>query len=278
MVEAAFISGCSQMGCQIQPGVNFKRAAVSVFGYEVAFAEAGTGETIISLPGSAGLEMSKAKDILARDYRVIEFNPPGWGDTPILAASMKQRHLAILLAAAIEELPIDRYMITGTSLGGVNALWLAQQFPDRVSALALEAPRAFYLDENLVNPEAQKVLEAIRAGELSGFDPGMSSPPTHPLKPLSDADYFHEQMRRRYKMFRFTDTSENWDLEPLARSLTIPTTIVFGTEDEILNQSYPAQLASIMPNLRVKIAGGANHDIQNTGTEAFVEAVRAARS
>ena len=262
----------------MQPGANFKRATVAVFGYEVAYADAGTGDAIISLPGSAGLEMSKAKDILARDNRVIELNPPGWGESPILDASMKQRHLAYLLAAAIEELGIDRYTIMGTSLGGVNALWLAQQFPDRVSAIILEAPMAFYRDEHLVNPQMEIMLKAIRAGELPGFDPNIPAPPIDPQKPWSDADYFHEQMRRRFKMFRFTDTSENWDLEPFARSLSIPTTLVFGTEDEILNKSYPAQLASIIPNLKVKIAEGASHDIQNTGTEVFVEAVRAAHA
>jgi len=262
----------------MQPGADFKRGVVSAFGYEVPFAEAGTGDAIISLPASAGLEMSKAKDMLARDYRVIELDPPGWGETPSVAAAMKQRHLAAILAAAVEEIGIERYIVMGTSLGGVNALWLARQFPDRVSAMVLEAPMAFYRQEDLINPEAEKMIQAIRSGALSRYDADIPPPPVHPQKPWATTDFFHEQMRRRFKMFRFTDTSENAALEPFARSMSIPTTLVLGTEDEFLKPNYAARLSSIIPNLKVKIVEGATHDIQNTGADAFVQAVRAAHN
>lgn len=54
------------------PGSKFERGHVEVFGYRISFAQAGSGDAIVSLPDSAGLEMSTAKDALAVSNRVIE--------------------------------------------------------------------------------------------------------------------------------------------------------------------------------------------------------------
>lgn len=64
------------------PGAAFARATLPVAGFTLHYAEAAPAAplgTIVSLPGSAGLEMSTAKDRLAERYRVVEITPPGLG-------------------------------------------------------------------------------------------------------------------------------------------------------------------------------------------------------
>lgn len=259
----------------MQPGTVFTRSIVEVFGYRVGYAEAGAGEVIVSLPGSAGLEMSRAKDMLAERFRVIELDPPGWGETPELAGRMRQRHLATLLGAALDELGVDRFRLIGTSMGGTNALWLAAQMPERVTAVFLEAPMAFCRLEDLVRPESEGMIDAVRNG-LS-YDNSYPAPPPHPNKPWATAAFFHEQMRRRFKMFRHSDHPGEPDrLAPLVAGLAMPVTLLIGTEDEILKPSYAAQLQSKIPALHVTIVENATHDIQNTAPEPFVHAVLAA--
>ncbi|WP_172799841.1 alpha/beta fold hydrolase [Croceicoccus bisphenolivorans] len=256
----------------MEPGSNFKRATVASFGYEVPYAEAGSGDAIVFLPGSAGLEMSTAKDELARRFRVIELDPPGWGTTPQLTAEMKQRQLATVLADAIAELGVEQFHLVGTSMGGNNAFWLAGQFPERVKSLTLEGPMLFCRPEDLVNPD-DSFIQALRAGAPAPDVSGYPAPPPHPRKPWSTADFFREQMRRRIKMFAKTDyPGTPGALEKLAERWTIPTKLLLGTEDEILNPCYADRFKQVVPSAEVTIIEGATHDIQNTAPEAFIAA------
>ncbi|MXO60665.1 alpha/beta fold hydrolase [Altererythrobacter salegens] len=257
------------------PGSKFTRHSVACFGYDIPYAEAGSGDVIVSLPGSAGLEMSTAKDILAESYRVIELDPPGWGDTPALAAEMKQRHLAIVLAEVIADLGIARYHLIGTSMGGANAYWLAAQFPERVKSLTLEAPMVFHRQEDLHNPD-EGFIQALRAGAPAPDVSGYPAPPPHPRKPWADANFFRDQMRKRFKMMAKTDyPGDNSALEEFAHRGKVPTTLLIGSEDEILKQSFADQFQVTVPHAHVVRIEGATHDIQNTAPEAFVAAMQA---
>ena len=253
------------------PGSKFERGSVEVFGYRIPFAQAGSGDVVVSLPGSAGLEMSTAKDVLAESHRVIELDPPGWGETPEIAGEMQQRHLAIILAEAVAELGIDRYHLVGTSLGGNNSLWLASQFPERVATMTLEGPMLFCPPEDLVNPF--DIVAAVKGG-MSYDENAMPAPPTHPNKPWSTPEFHHEQMRRRFRMMKYlAHPEDDGPLREFARSTDIPTMLLLGTADELLKESYAQTFAEVMPSATIRVIPGAGHDIQNTAPEAFVEAV-----
>jgi len=258
----------------VQPGAGFERGGVASFGYEVPYAQFGTGDAIVFLPGSGGLEMSTAKDILAQCLHVIELDPPGWGETPALVAQMEQRQLAIVLADAIAALGLTRYHLVGTSMGGINAFWLAQQFRNRIQSITLEAPMLFCRPQDLVNPDESFIL-ALRAGTPAPNMSAYPAPPPHPRKPWATAEFFRHQMLNRFKMFRTTDyPADNSALETFARETTIPLTILLGTQDEILNLSYAERFKAMAPSSRIDIIDGATHDIQNTAPEAFVAAIR----
>ncbi|MCA8889750.1 MAG: alpha/beta hydrolase, partial [Parvularculaceae bacterium] len=255
-----------------QPGKEFKRSSVDCFGYRIPFIEAGTGDVIISLPGSAGLEASTAKDMLAGRYKVIEFDPPGWGDTPALPAQMKQKHLAVILAEAVAELGIERYHLLGTSMGGTNAMWLAGLYPDRVKSLTFEAPMLFTRDEDLHHPEANKMIEALVAGAPLPDVSAYPAPPPHPRKPWATADFFRNQMKNRLKMMAKSDHAyDHPDLHAFASKLKMPIQLLFGTADEIYKATYPTHFSKSVPTAEVIVIPDAVHDVQNSAPEKFVE-------
>lgn len=256
------------------PGKDFTRGVAASFGYEVPYAEAGKGETLVFLPGSAGLEMSTAKDMLAADFRVIELDPPGWGDTPQVAARMKQRQLAVILAEALDELGVEEYHLVGTSMGCTNAMWLACQFPGKVRSIVLEGPMLFYRPEDLVNPDEGPIL-ALRNGAPPPDVSAYPAPPPHPNKPWATVEFFRDQMNKRFKMFRWTDhPADNSEIERFANGTDIPITLALGTADEILKPGYADRFAEVVPSARVVMVEGGTHDLQNTAPEAFVDAVR----
>jgi pimeloyl-ACP methyl ester carboxylesterase len=258
------------------PGKVFKAGKVESFGYEVPFAEAGNGDAVVFLPGSAGLEMSTAKDMLAAEFRVIELDPPGWGDTPQVSARMKQRQLAVILADALTELGVDSCHLVGTSMGCTNAMWLAQQFPHRVRSLVLEGPMLFYRPEDLTNPDEGPIL-ALRNGAPPPDVSAYPGPPPHPNKPWATSEFFREQMKKRFKMFRWTDhPADQSPLEKFANATDIPITLALGSDDEILKPCYADRFAEVVPAARIARIEGGTHDLQNTAPQAFVEVVKAA--
>lgn len=244
-----------------------------VFGHAVGYAARGEGNDVLILcPGSAGADGSWAKDLLAKRMRVIELNPPGWGGTRKLAFRMDQRDLAVLLAAAVEALEIDQYHLHGASMGGVTALWLAVQFPERVRTLSLEGDMNFVRDEHLVNPESVRIL----ADMVARGDPDAAGYPradSHPRKPWMDEEYFRQQMRKRVPMMQMLTNEHEDELMERMASFDVSTLVLIGDRDELLKTNHLNRWRDVHPAAVTQQIAGAAHDIQNTEPEQLVESL-----
>jgi pimeloyl-ACP methyl ester carboxylesterase len=115
--------------------VAFSEGFVEADGFRIRYLEAGRGTPLVHLHGAGGPRLTPAHDLLARRFRVIAFEVPGFGQSP-------EEVLAATMARAIDALGLGTFNLMGTSLGGKTALWLALQAPERVLALVLEAPAA----------------------------------------------------------------------------------------------------------------------------------------
>src|SRR5947207_5321714 len=104
--------------------------------------EAGEGPALMHLHGAGGLRLSPAHDLLAKQFRVVAFEMPGFGASAENTKTQSMPELAATMAAAAQKLGLDRYNLMGTSFGSKAALWLALQQPERVLALVLQSPAA----------------------------------------------------------------------------------------------------------------------------------------
>ena len=115
---------------------------------QIAWREAGHGTPLLLLHGIGSGSGSWAGqfDALARDYRVLAWDAPGYGDSDPLAVAHPLGNdyaaaLTGLLAAAQVQEPV---IVVGHSLGAiVAAAWAARQ-PGRVSALVMASPARGY--------------------------------------------------------------------------------------------------------------------------------------
>ena len=105
--------------------------------------------------------VSPAHDLLARDFRVIAFEMPGFGASPENRRSTSIRDLARSMSAAVSALRVEHYSLMGTSFGSKVALWMALQRPESVEAIVLIAPAAIRAQEGPV-PTRVSPEEAIR--------------------------------------------------------------------------------------------------------------------
>ncbi len=201
--------------------------------------------------------------LLAADHMVVTFDNRGFGDsekpagpytTPLLAADA----LAVLDAAGLE-----RAHVVGASLGGMVAQELALAHPQRVDKLVLVCTTpggagAFPMPERTVALFAQAQtldpLDALRrfvVNSLSSrarkqlvedvFAYRVAHPP--------DADGWQAQLA--------AGTSH----DALARigNLRMPTLVVHGTEDHVVDHRNALLLAERIPGARLELVEGAGH-------------------
>jgi 3-oxoadipate enol-lactonase len=81
-------------------------------------------------------------DRLSPAFRVVRYDLPGHGGTPAGAGSYSMAGLATDLAALLDELGLARVHVVGASIGGMIAMQLALDAPDRVDRLVLSGTSA----------------------------------------------------------------------------------------------------------------------------------------
>jgi pimeloyl-ACP methyl ester carboxylesterase len=261
-----------------EPGKGFRIDAVQAGGFTLKYAEAGPSSpkaTIVSLPGSGGLEMSTAKDILAQSYRVIELNPPGWGDQTDLDRPMAQSELGGILAEAIRKLVRGPYYLIGTSMGGANALFVAAIDPDNVLGIIHEGSMApCRLDDMRLPPPTKEQMDAAYGGGSGAIVPNYPVPPVHPRKPWATTAVMQISMRNRMRMMRLVPADFSCEVAVQAvRDHKIPLLALVGDQDGILKLSQADTYRAELPQTQFVAVPGGEHDLQNTTPEIFVSQV-----
>ncbi len=246
------------------PGKNFVEGFVDADGFRIRYMEAGEGPALVMLPGSAGLELSIAAELLSNDFRVVVFDPPGWGTSPENTRTKSLRELAVTMAAAIDALGLKRYNLVGTSMGGTVALWVAALYPARVSSLILEGSMSFRRGHwTPLDPEKVKAMMQM-----------IATMPPPPRKPWATGEFIGEQFKRRFRVMGLVDSEFDDDLAAHIGKVSIPTLVLYGAQDMIVQPSLGGAYTKIIPNSKLVMVEHAAHDIQGEQPEVFADSVR----
>ena len=100
-------------------------------------------EPLICIHGAGGLRLSPMHEMLAKTHRVVAFETPGFGASPINERSRDMAELAATLCTAIAALGIRSYHLMGTSFGGKLATHMALQDGEKIQSLTLLSPAVF---------------------------------------------------------------------------------------------------------------------------------------
>ena len=114
---------------------------VAVGGAKIHYIDRGTGQPVICLHGNGGtledLASSGLIDTLAREYRVIALDRPGFGHSERPQRTWSPEEEAKLLKAFMRQLGIERPIIVAHSWGTLVALSAALEAQEDVSGLVL---------------------------------------------------------------------------------------------------------------------------------------------
>lgn len=194
------------------------------------------------------------RSALAEDVIVVD--PPGFGDSKT-GRQISVAHgggpdpsleaYANALAAALDELRVDRVVIAGSSMGGYTALAFAELFPKRVAGIGLIGTKSTADSPEVVEGRLQMALAAIDPG-ASNFVSANVGDAVSPVTRMEREDVY-DQLSSWYE--QATAESIAWGQRAMAfrpdrthvlREFEGPVRVVYGLDDAIV----PREDADIM--------------------------------
>ncbi|MFZ5616927.1 MAG: alpha/beta hydrolase [Pseudomonadota bacterium] len=219
---------------------------------------------------------------LKTDHRVIRFDLLGHGlSGPDPKERYSPQERAEFLGEVMDALGIESAVIGGNSLGGLAAWRFAATAPDRVQALILISPGGYPtngVSEEPVSPPAPMALflrtapdagVAVTLQKIYGDD-SMVTPDR--IRLVGD------MMRQDGNGEAFVQSIEEFTLpdpEPMLRSITAPTLILWGAEDVVMPLEHGRRMEAAIPNARLIVYEGVGHVAQEEAPEETVADVRA---
>jgi pimeloyl-ACP methyl ester carboxylesterase len=220
--------------------------------------QSGGAEPVICIHGAGGLRVSSMHESLAQTHRVIAFETPGFGTSPANERSRDMVELAGSLCAAVAALGITSYNLMGTSFGGKLATHMALQEGEKLQSLVLLSPAVFRPAERppMATPEErQKVMHA--------------HPERVPLTP-SDPEV---ELKQETLVRRLIGPPRDPSLEERLPGLSVPTLVVFGTEDRLTPPEMARFYRQRYGNAHLMLIYDAAHLVDLDRPEAVAEVV-----
>lgn len=137
----------------------------------LALQQQGQGYPILCLhghPGSANC-MKVFTDVLSQQLWTISPDLRGYGESKAQSPFTMESHL-LDLKALLDRLKIERCLVLGWSLGGILAMELALQLPERIAGLILVATSAHPVG-NVPRPTAAELLNTLAVAGLHWMRP-----------------------------------------------------------------------------------------------------------
>jgi 3-oxoadipate enol-lactonase len=106
-------------------------------GYRLDGPEDGPGLALFGSLGSTTSMWEPQVSEFTERARLVRFDLPGHGRSPVPELPVTVAGIAASALAVLDELGIDRVAVCGLSLGGMVAMWLGANAPERVERLVL---------------------------------------------------------------------------------------------------------------------------------------------
>jgi pimeloyl-ACP methyl ester carboxylesterase len=237
----------------------------------VTVAEAGAGRPLLLLHGGAGpFSFLAFGGQLARERpaRVLTPTHPGWNGTPRPDDLTDIRGLAELYVALIDQLGLTGVTVVGNSIGGWIAAELALLASPRVSGVVI-------LNGVGISVPGHPVADffALTPAELA--DLSYADPARFRIDPDALPDAQKAVMaanRQAIALFAGTTMADPGLADRLA-AVTVPTCVLWGESDRIVDPEYGKAYAAAIPGAVHRPLTGAGHLPQLETPQQTLEAV-----
>jgi pimeloyl-ACP methyl ester carboxylesterase len=241
----------------------FTEQTVEADGFQIRYWDRGHGDQppLVVIHGAGGPDGNGggALELLSETRRVIALELPGFGKSEPNTRTSNAREMAATSAKAIAAIGVNKYSVSGTSMGAIIALWMAADYPENVASVVLEAPAAFRCctsrPENLLS-DRDAFIRAFHARPnrkpwLANFQPNVPA--------------------ELYPKIMGPDRDDS--LIDALETLQTPVLVLFGTKDGVINPVEGRHYKEIIADCYFLQVYDAAHDLKGDRPEAFAEAV-----
>ena len=239
----------------------FQEGYVEADGFRVRYVEGGQSRPAAAVVMVDGMTwgLTALRDALAQQYRVVDIELPGLGQSPVNTKSRTVQDLANTLAQAAAEVLPDKYTLIGASFGANVALWHTLQAPDRVEALILISPTAILPTGGAMARSAEEMAERLlahpeNAQRLLAMDPAVFA-------------------KEGALIQRLNGTTHDQEAESKLGEIRCATLVVFGLNDQLVAPEAARVYKEKIPNSNHSIVYDAGHAIEAERPEALINAV-----
>jgi len=226
----------------------------------IAFHQTGSGEPLIL---SHGAESHKGQyaplaPLLAGGIRAVSYDQRDIADSFTVANPYTMAEIADDVIRLMDALGIEKAHVAGFSFGGLVSLNVAVHHPGRVQSLIVgtapdsRRPPTEFL-RNLWNLDTAARTEAMFRAVLSEKgqrDPAMEAT----LRSVMSGGYTRPGSHRHASL-------ATHDVSSKLPSITVPTLLIYGSDDPVATPEDGASLAADIPGARVAVVEGARHGV-----------------
>jgi 3-oxoadipate enol-lactonase len=218
---------------------------------------------VLLLGGSLGttLKMWDPQMELAGRVRLVRFDHRGHGRSPVPPGPYEIADLGRDVLALMDELGVERASCGGLSIGGMVAMWLGANAPERVDRLLLLCTAAHMPPASQWQERAATVLAA------GSPEPIADSVVDRWLTPPFAAA--HPEVRTELRAMLAASPADGYaaccgaiermDLRPELSRITAPTLVVSGSDDPSTPADKQREIAAAIPGARHEVVGPAAH-------------------
>jgi len=244
--------------------------------------EAGDGPPLVLVHGS-GMSASTWAPVMPylERHRLIAFDLPGFGLSGAFDYSGRplRSHAVVQLTSLLDALELERVPIVGTSLGGMWALCLAVEAPNRVAAVGSLGVPAVALPgmhgdpafTALSTPVVRQIVARIGSPSVAmtrrTMAGGVIGPRAAEKAPEGFFEVVHEGFRQpgfRTAMLSQMQLAlrvgrprpENFLADTELRQLAVPVLMIWGDEDPYGGPEIGQRACALMPNARLEVIPG----------------------
>jgi pimeloyl-ACP methyl ester carboxylesterase len=237
--------------------------------------ELGEGPALLFIHGLGGCWHNWLEQLpaFASTHRVLAFDLPGFGDSPMPAESVSIELYVRTASELLEQLDLQTADVVGNSMGGLIAAELALSGPARVERLALVSPAGIPLEQRKAQlPALRRFYPLVRtSGAWLGAHAEqvasrarvrqwlLATVTAHPerIPPALAAEQLRG-MGKRGLWPAFEDLLAHSIAERLG-DLSAPTLIVWGERDHVLPVRHADIFAASIPHARQVIYPDTGH-------------------
>ncbi len=266
--------------------------SVSVDGLNLSYQEWGSPSAppIVMLHGFgvSGHMFDEFAERMQDRYRLLALDQRGHGDSDWSESGDYSRDAFVAdLEGFRKALNLDRFILIGHSMGGLNSVSYTNAYPQHVRALVLVDVGPESAKEGVDNIvrftrgpdelEFEEFVELAHRFNQRRTLENIRERMRHRLKPTETGKWtwkFDKRFRQPDDGLKIGGTLSNDESWQLFRNIGVPTLLVRGGESDVLTPEVAERCAQEVRRSRLVVVPGAGHSVPGDNPDAFTEAVR----